>query len=172
MKHYFEEKLDVVSEIISGKGLERVCRERHLDRHMVHSWVLRYNTFGEEGLRQSTKGYYYSPSEKERIILEHVQNRVSLSLLCLRYGLARSTIISWMRKVRSGGSLYDVKRRGRPPKDPMARPKKKEPQTELEKLQAENLRLRAENALLKKVKALVEEQQARARLNGQKPSTD
>ncbi|MBS7352933.1 MAG: hypothetical protein KIG87_07835, partial [Muribaculaceae bacterium] len=34
-----------------------------------------------------------------------------------------------------------------------ARPKKREPQTELEKLQAENLRLRAENALLKKVKA-------------------
>ena len=44
--------------------------------------------------------------------------------------------------------------------------------TELEKLQAENLRLRAENALLKKVKALVEEQEARARLNGQKPSTN
>ena len=35
---------------------------------------------------------------------------------------------------------------------PMPRPKKKEPQTELEKLQAENLRLRAENALLKKVR--------------------
>ena len=67
---------------------------------------------------------------------------------------------------------YDVKRRGRPPKTPMARPKKRDPQTELEKLQAENLRLRAENALLKKVKALVEEQKARARLNGQKPSTN
>lgn len=32
----------------------------------------------------------------------------------------------------------------------MGRPKKKEPQTELERLQAKNLRLRAENALLKK----------------------
>ena len=46
----------------------------------------------------------------------------------------------------------------------MARSKKKEYQTELEKLQAENLRQRAENALLKK--ALVEEQETRARLNG------
>ena len=36
----------------------------------------------------------------------------------------------------------------------MARPKKQEPQTELEKLQAENLRLRAENALLKKSEGL------------------
>ena len=32
----------------------------------------------------------------------------------------------------------------------MGRPKKKEPQTELEKLQAENLRLRAKNVLFKK----------------------
>ena len=68
--------------------------------------------------------------------------------------------------------MYDVRQRGDPKKDHMARPKKKEPQTELEKLQAENLRLRAENALLKKVKALVEEQEARARLSGRKPSTD
>lgn len=54
----------------------------------------------------------------------------------------------------------------------MARPKKKEAQTEFEKLKEENLRLRAENALLKKVKALVEEQEARTRFNGQKPSTN
>ena len=34
--------------------------------------------------------------------------------------------------------LRAIKRRGQPPKE-MARPKKREPQTELEKLQAENL---------------------------------
>ena len=52
----------------------------------------------------------------------------------------------------------------------MGRPKKREPETELERLQAENARLRAENALLKKVKALVEEREARERMSGQKPS--
>jgi transposase len=94
-----------------------------------------------------------------------------LQEICLRYDLNRSTIQTWMRKIRQGISLAN-KQRGRPPKAPMPRPKKKEPQTELEKLQAENLRLRAENALLKKVKALVEEQEAIARPNGQKPSTN
>ena len=172
MKHGFEEKLDVVSEVICGKGLKAVCKERHLDDHMVKSWVSRYKAYGEEGLRKSTKGYHFTPAEKERIILEHVENGVTLQQLSLRYDVDRSTIMKWTRKVLSGGSLHDEKRRGRPPKDPMARPKKKEPQTELEKLQAEVLRLRAENALLKKVKALVEEQKARERLNGQKPSTN
>ena len=47
------------------------------------------------------------------------------------------------------GSLYDVKRRGRPPQNSMARPKKRDPQTELEKLQTENLRLRAEKRAAK-----------------------
>ena len=173
MKYSYEEKLSVVIEIMYGKGLKTLCRERHISINLVRSWVYRYRAFGESGLLKSTRGYYYSPAEKEKIILEHLQDGVTLLQLCLRYGLTRNTIQSWLRTVRSGGSLYDVKRRGRPRKDPMARPKKKEPQTELEKLQAENLRLRAENALLKKVKALVEEEQkARARLNGQKPSTN
>ena len=81
------------------------------------------------------------------------------------------SIFDILSDVSNFPELRAIKRRGQPPKD-MARPKKREPQTELEKLQAENLRLRAENALLKKVKALVEEQEARARLNGQKPSTN
>ena len=98
---------------------------------------------------------------------------VSLHKICNENEISRTAFESWVRKARSHGydSLRAIKRRGRPPKD-MARPKKREPQTELEKLQAENLRLRAENALLKKVKALVEEQEARKRLNGQKPSTN
>ena len=54
------------------------------------------------------------------------------------------------------------KQRGRPPKAPMPRPKK-EPQTELEKLQAENLRLPRLRMRCQKVKALVEEQEAIAR---------
>lgn len=172
MKYSFEEKLNVVSEITCGKTLVSICRERHLDKHQVRGWLSRYRAYGEEGLLKSTKGYHFTSAEKERIILEHIKDGVTLQQLSLRYDVNRNTILSWLRKVRSGGSLYDVKQRGRPPKAPMTRPKKRDPQTELEKLQAENLRLRAENALLKKVKALVEEQKAQARLNGQKPSTN
>jgi len=54
----------------------------------------------------------------------------------------------------------------------MGRSKKKEPVSELDKLQAENARLKAELALLKKVRALVEEREARERMSGWKPSKD
>ena len=172
MKYSFEEKLAIVSEVISGKTKASVCREHHVDKHELNIWVARYKLYGESSLLKPKKIRHYSPAEKELIILEHTRNGVSLSQLSLQYGLDRSTVKAWLRKIRSGVSLYEIMRRGRPPKHQMARPKKKEPQTELERLQAENLRLRAENALLKKVKALVEEQKARARLSGQKPSAN
>ena len=168
--HNFEERLNIVSRLLSGQPLEALCRELKMDQKMVRMWYLRYQKYGEEGLR-GTRSYHYTAEDKLSIVIEFEKKGVTLPELCLRYDLNRSTIQSWVRRYRNGHSLENQKR-GRPPKDSMARPKKKEPQTELEKLQAENLRLRAENALLKKVKALVEEQDARARLNGQKPSTN
>lgn len=168
--HNFEERLNVVSLILCGESISSVCRTLRLDESVVRQWYLRYKRYGEDGL-SGTGSYHYSAEEKARIIKEYAEKRIPLQEICLRHDLNRSTIMKWIWKIRNGMSLEN-RRRGRQSKDPMARPKKRAPQTELEKLQAENLRLRAENALLKKVKALVEEQQARARLNGQKPSTD
>ena len=167
--HNYEERLNIVRRILSGESIDSICRELKLDRKMVVQWRLRYQKYGEKGLR-GTRSYHYSSAEKSDIVKEFTENGVSLQEICLRHDISRSALKSWIKRVRQGKSLEN-KRRGRPPKD-MARPKKREPQTELEKLQAENLRLRAENALLKKVKALVEEQKAHSRLNGQKPSTN
>jgi cell division protein FtsB len=52
----------------------------------------------------------------------------------------------------------------------MGRLRKKEPQTELEKLQARVHWLEAENALLKKAKALMEEEESRQRGFGRRSS--
>ena len=147
-----------------------LCKELGLDRKMVRSWYLRYKKYGEKGLCVMSPNHH-TATEKLAIVQEFQEKGVTLQELSLKYDLSRATIQSWARRYRAGLPLENSKR-GRPPKPHMSRPKKKEPQTELEKLQAENLRLRAENALLKKVKALVEEQEARARLNGQKPSTN
>jgi predicted nuclease with TOPRIM domain len=54
----------------------------------------------------------------------------------------------------------------------MGRTKKKEPQTEIEKLRERLEYLEAENALLKKVRALVEAREARLKGTGQEPSTN
>lgn len=168
--HSFEERLNMISRLISGEPLRSLCKEFML--------IAMKSGNGIFATKNMARKVFVEPDhttvqlkKKNRIVAEYIVKGVPLQEICLRYNLNRSTVKIWIRKIREGKNLEN-KRRGRPPKDPMARPKKKEPQTELEKLQAENLRLRAENALLKKVKALVEEQEARERLSGQKPSTN
>ena len=173
MKRTTKEKLQLVKRLMEGEPIKRVAKECKLGVPYLTLLYDRYKKYGQKGLGRKTNNYL-SPEEKERIIRLHQEKGVSLRKIYDNYDISPSVFKRLLVKVRTYGyqSLYETKVRGRPPKEPMARPKKKEPQTELEKLQAENLRLRAENALLKKVKALVEEQDARSRLNGQKPSTN
>ena len=87
--------------------------------------------------------------------------------------ISRTNLETWVRIVRNRGysALYEVKRRGRKPKDMKQQKQEKyDSKAELERLQAENLRLRAENALLKKAKALMEEEESRLRGSGRKSS--
>lgn len=172
MKRTFPEKLNIVSQSLSGVPQRRLCAQYHLGQHYLENLLYRYRKNGEEGLYRKAQKRI-SSDLKEKLVRDYLEKGVTLRQICNENEISKTAFESWVSKVRTNGygSLREIKRRGHPPKD-MARPRKKEPQTELEKLQAENLRLRAENALLKKVKALVEEQEARARLNGQKPSTN
>lgn len=171
MKYTFEKKLELVLKIKSGYPIKRISREERICRQMLMLWRDRYSSGGTAGLRRGTRSYSLSYDQKKEIVQEFLEKRVPLHTLCLKYDIARNTIKVWARKVRGMGyiALKDIKLQG---KRSMGRPRKKKPQTELEKLQEENLRLRAENALLKKVKALVEEQKARALPYGRKSSTN
>lgn len=81
-------------------------------------------------------------------------NGVTLRCIWNEYDVCRIALKYWIRQVRKKDMAHSNKNKecGSLPKKNklMARPKKKEPETELEKLQADNLRLRAEIALLKK----------------------
>ncbi len=173
MRRSFEERLNVVSQAKEGKPIRQLSGEYGLHENKILEWVRKYDLYGDDGLKKQPN-IKASGKYKEELVRSVIEKGVTLSQIVVQHRVSRTAIEKWVRQARKYGYgvLHIEKPRGRPPKDPMARPKKKEPQTELEKLQAENLRLRAENALLKKVKALVEEQKARARLNGQKPSTN
>lgn len=172
MKHTFEEKLQIVSQVKNGKPIRHLACAHHIHEKMILEWVHKYDLLGESGLHKRPN-IRATPEVKEEIVRQVIEKMIPLSHIVLQYGVSRTTLESWVRIARSEGyqALHHQKKRGRPPKD-MGRPKKREPQTELEKLQAENARLRAENALLKKVKALVREREAREHLSGRQPSKD
>lgn len=149
-----------------------MSKEYHINETQILAWVRMWDKYGRAGLERQPH-CRPTPALKEEAVRLILEKGVPLAHVRIDYRIGKTALQRWVSQVRRYGYeiLHQKKKRGGPPKD-MARPKKREPQTELEKLQAENLRLRAENALLKKVKALVEEQEARRRLNGQKPSTN
>ncbi|MCM1005887.1 MAG: helix-turn-helix domain containing protein [Prevotella sp.] len=48
-----------MSRLLSGEPLESLCKELKMDKKMVRQWQLRYNKYGEDGLR-GTRSYHYT----------------------------------------------------------------------------------------------------------------
>ena len=148
MKYTFEKKLNIVSRVKAGCPIRQLAKENNLHENKILDWVRLYDRYGVDILRKRSK---IKPTSdfKEQVVREILEKGLPLSHALIKYRISRTALEGWVRTVRKHGypELHIFRRKGRPSQT-MARPKKKEPQTELEKLQAENLRLRAENALL------------------------
>ncbi len=166
-KHSIEERLLAIKMCRSGLSPKQVSRKLEIDDHDIYVWLERYRIYGEQGL-QKISHKQFNFEEKVKIICEIRKKHVPLHVVSARYNVSINRIKVWNRIVCAKGyeGLRETKRRGRPPKNKdMGRPKKREPQTELEKLQRELEYLRAENAYLKKLRALVLEKEAQKRKN-------
>ena len=154
-----------------GNPVSLYCKEHGYGQDQLLEWVRRYDEQGEAGLKRHKPYKLISCEERERLVRLYLEKDVPLREIYTSADISRTNLQTWIRLVctRGYGALYDVRSRGRKPKN-MDSQKKYEPQGELERLQAENLRLRAENALLKKAKALMEEEESRLRGSGRRPS--
>ena len=169
-KHSIEERLLAVQKCLEGHASEAVGRQMHIDPHEVREWLLRYEQEGLSGL-QKRPMKHADFAEKCKIVCEFAEKGVPLHRVSALHHVSQYAVKSWTRIYRRGGyeALRAIKQQGTGRKG-MGRPKKQEPQTELERLRYENEYLRAENALLKKVRALMEEREKRLHEIGRKPS--
>jgi transposase-like protein len=169
MKHSFEERLLAVQKCLEGQAPYAVGQELKIDEHAVKAWLERYKLKGEAGLRKATKKRV-SFAKKCKIVCEYAEKGVSLPLIYAKYNVSCSIVQKWAHAYRKGGYEALRNKLRKPSRIIMGRPKKQQPQTELERLRYENEYLRAEVALLKKVKALMEEKEKRLHEIGRKPS--
>ena len=170
MKHSIEERLLAVQKCLEGHAPFSVGREMGIRDHHISEWLLRYQQEGIAGL-QKRPMKRANFEEKCQIVCEYAEKGVPLHRVCAEYHVSQRAVSRWARIYRQGGyeALRAIKPQGTGRKN-MGRPKKQEPQTELERLRYENEYLRAEVALLKKVRALVEEREKRLHEIGRKPS--
>lgn len=175
MRHTVEEKLNAIGMVKSGMTPRMVSRQLHLGHHSLYEWIAAYEANGVAGLENKTRTRrnQLSFEEKRKIILECEHSELPLYQISTKYGIAESTLSSWLSKVsQSGMDSLARKKRVTPKSDivHMKRIPKEECEKENERLRKENERLRIENLLLKKVKALVEEREARNRAIGRASS--
>lgn len=176
-RHNFEFRLNLVSQALNGCPLLTLEERYNTSSRDIRRWVRKYELYGEEGLHNCL-GNRFTLDEKEKIVKDVLsnQNNLSLPVLALYHNVSYTTLRNWLKRVKKHGLIGLRMPEESKPKPKikelpiMARPKKKELVTELEKLQSENYRLRAENELLKKVKALVEKREAQERMIGRKSS--
>ena len=171
-KHSVEARLQYMKMLEKGYSIRQIHKKYGINDTLLSSLWVKYQKEGPLGLMKK-KNIKADGSLKEKIVRDIEENGLTLAAASIKYDVSDGRLSVWLKLYREKGigALYEIKPRGRPPKD-MGRPRKKKPEdmTELEKLRYENERLRAENALLKKVRALVEEKEARLRQIGQKPS--
>ena len=169
-KHPYEERLLAVQKCLEGIPPKTVGRQLGINSHYVSEWLVRYQRDGVEGLLKRPC-IHANFAEKCKIVCEYAEKGVPLHRVCAKYHVSQAAVSRWTQIYRRGGyeALRVIKSQGTSRKG-MGRPKKKEPQTELERLRYENEYLRAEVALLKKVRALVEEREKRLHEIGRKPS--
>jgi transposase-like protein len=168
--HSLEEKKEIIRLYLSGVCMVELMSRFHVRDHYLYILFGRYKKYGIEGL-ESYKGKHITAELKQSVILEYEKDVLPLWQICVEYDVSYASVCRWVQQYKRGGYTELLRHcsRGRQRKA-MGRPKKKEPQTELEKLQARVRWLEAENALLKKAKALMEEEESRLRGSGQKPS--
>ena len=144
----------------SGYGCTIISRRLNIEESTVKYWIRVYRINGVLGLEKQLYSQV-SLAIKEQAVREVLEKSLSFKSVAFKYHVSFSAVRSWTQQVKSHGyeTLSQIKH-GRPSKD-MGRPRKKPPETELEKLQEELRYLRAENAYLKKLRALVQERIAR-----------
>ena len=168
-KHGMKEKLRYIQMLNDGYTVDYIHSKFGINHTQLEVMWIKYQTEGISALEDRPTNKQTPNAIKLEAIFDYTKNNLSLTQVCLKYDIDKSTIQRWKKKYDEEGIDAFITK---PEVLQMGRKRKKslEEMTELERLRYENECLRAENALLKKVKALVEAREARLKEIGRKPS--
>ena len=157
-RHTKEKKLDLIRMYESGARLKQLSIQGNVHPSLLKLWIQQYRELGESGL--SMRNASYTAELKVKVVLDVLNNHLSLHQASIRYRITRSVVEKWVRKAQLLG-LPSLSTDGRQKPRALSRE---------EELEQELAYLRAENAFLKKLRALVEERVARESGSTPKPS--
>lgn len=87
-------------------SLLQIARRYSINVSSVKRWLIRYKTFGEEGLRSSSKNTSYCSSLKEMAVKAYLSGEGSLDQICIKYKIhSNQQLYSWILKYNSHEKL-------------------------------------------------------------------
>lgn len=144
LKHIYSEKMKVVELYNQGYDSSHISKMLNISVTVVKTWLCIYRSKRVVGFKKAPKPLL-SVDLKEQVERDVLENLLSFPSVALKYGISQSAAYQWVKLVKEEGfSSLKLTQQGRP--QDMGRPKKKQPETELEKLEEELRYLRAKNA--------------------------
>ncbi len=101
------EKVKMVERYLDGEiSLYQAGKELEVDRKSIRGWIAIYKSKGPVGLLDQSQNSYYSKELKLAAVKEYLNNKVSLSIICTKYGIrSEKQLRDWIKVYNSGGIL-------------------------------------------------------------------
>ena len=101
------EKVKTVERYLNGEiGIRQAGRKLGVDHTSIQRWVSIYKSKGPVGLLDQSQNSHYSKELKLSAINDYLNEKGSLSTICMKYGLrSKKQLIDWIKVYNSGGIL-------------------------------------------------------------------
>ena len=103
MKRTFAEKLNIVSQVLSGVPQSRLCKEYHLGQHYLENLIDRYRKYGENGLNRKPH-IKIPPERKIELARDFIENGVTFA----RYAMKTKSAEQPLNHGFAGQELMDM----------------------------------------------------------------
>lgn len=96
----YEELVDTVEKYLRNEySMSDLSRQLGVDKKTIQQWLARYQSFGSEGLQETSRNLSYSSELKELAVREYLSSSVSQMKICRRYGIKSTRQLhNWISK--------------------------------------------------------------------------
>lgn len=93
-------KINVVEKYLKGQiSINEISSTLNVSCASVEGWVIKYRTFGPEGLIYKYKNTNYSEEIKIAAVNDYLNGKGSLRNICVKYKISsRSVLLGWIKK--------------------------------------------------------------------------
>ena len=102
-----EQKLEAVKMYLKGDStLRKLAAKYGVHHSSIEKWVLRYRTFGTQGLKTISRNQKYSEDLKRKAVLMYLSEAVPLSVVCEKYRISSTSLLQgWVKKYQDKETL-------------------------------------------------------------------